>query len=196
MLSCCSFLRCDASQCAVRDNLPGPDMMCRGFLLMSYNTSMVPNNYKNDKYTPSYVPPDKYRPKPVNPNKKVEKVWGFTVLSFLGLMATFAVKYVVDFLVLPKVFPDLFPFSIGALIVWLISSLLFIFLALKFISRMGFFYPVVFIVYAVLVWIFPMGLYGLAEIPSFAGALLAYAVMCLIERVMLWIFILIGFVTM
>ena len=74
--------------------------------------------------------------------------------------------------------------------------LLFIFLALKFISRIGFFYPVVFIVYAVLVWAFPMGLYGLASIPPLAGALLAYAVMCLVERVMLWIFILVGFVRM
>ncbi len=149
-----------------------------------------------DKYAPSYTPPERYRPKKANPNKKVEKVWGFSVLSFCGLLMIFVGKYLVDFLILPEIFSGLFPFSIGALIVWLISTLVFIFVALKFISRIGFFYPVAFIVYAVLVWAFPLGLYGLASVPPLAGALLMYAVMCLIERIMLWIFILVGFVRM
>ncbi len=47
------------------------------------------DKYHKDKYAPSYVPDEKYRPKPANPNKKVEKVWGFTVLSFLALLAIF-----------------------------------------------------------------------------------------------------------
>ena len=150
-----------------------------------------------DKYAPSYTPPEKYRLKKPNPNKKVEKVWGFTVLSFLILMAVFVVKYLVDFLLIPKIFPGLFPFSIGALLVWLASSLLFSFVALKFITRMGFFYPAADIVYAILVWAFPYGLYGLELIiPALAGAIIAYVILRIIQRVMLWIFILVGFVRM
>lgn len=155
------------------------------------------NKYHKDKYAPSYVPDEKYRPKPASPNKKVEKVWGFTVLSFLALLAVFVVKYLVDFLLIPRIFPGLFPFSVSALLVWLVSSLLFSFVALKFITRMGLFYPAADIIYAILIWVFPGGLYGLESIlPAFAGAIIAYVILRIIQRVMLWIFILVGFIRM
>lgn len=151
----------------------------------------------NDKYAPSYVAPEKYRPKAPNPNKKVEKVWGFTVLSFIGLLATFVVKFLVDFFLLPEIFSNLYPFSVGAVVIWFVSSLLFIFVALKFITRIGFFYPVAFVLYAILVWAFPNGIYGLdTVIPALGGAIIAYVVLRIIQRIMLWIFILVGFVTM
>ena len=58
----------------------------------------------NDKYAPPYVVPEKYQPKALNRNKKIEKVWGFSILSFLGLMATFIIKYFVDFWLFQNVF--------------------------------------------------------------------------------------------
>ena len=150
-----------------------------------------------DKYAPRYVPPEKYRPKPANSNKKVEKVWGFTVLSFFVLLGVFAVKYLVDFLLLPKIIPDLFPFSAGALILWFVSTIIFVFIALKFVSRIGFFYPFANLIYAVLAFAWPYGLYGLGDVvPVIVGLLIAYAIMALVERVMLWIFILVGFARM
>lgn len=170
----------------------------RAYTIEGYNKNMAnTDKYHKDKYAPSYVPDKKYRPKPTNPNKKVEKVWGFTVLSFLALLAIFVVKYLVDFLLIPRIFPGLFPFSVGALLVWLVSSLLFSFIALKFITRMGFFYPAADIVYGILVWAFPCGLYGLESmLPALAGAMIAYVILRIIQRVMLWIFILVGFVRM
>ena len=102
-----------------------------------------------------------------------------------------------DFLLIPQLLSELFPFSAGALIIWIVSSLLFSFVALKFITRMGFFYPVADVVYALLVWVFPRGLYGLdIFLPAFAGAIIAYVVLRIIQRAMLWIFILVGFVRM
>ena len=158
---------------------------------------MTNDKYHEGKYASSYMPDEKYKPKVANPHKKVEKVWGFTALSFLGLLTTFVVKYLVDFLLIPQLLSELFPFSAGALVIWIVSSLFFSFVALKFITRMGFFYPVADVGYAVLVWVFPRGLYGLdIFLPAFAGAIIAYVVLRIIQRAMLWIFILVGFVRM
>ncbi len=169
-------------------------MFCAGVF---YNGIMTSGKSTNDKYAPSYVAPEKYRPKAPNPNKKVEKVWGFSVLSFMGLMAIFVVKYLIDFWIFPNAFKDLYPMSVGAIILWFVSSLLFIFLALKFITRMGFFYPAAFILYGVLVWALPNGMFGLeGTMQSLALALVMYVLMRIIQRAMLWIFILIGFVKM
>ena len=129
--------------------------------------------------------------------RKVEKVWGFTVASFFGLLATYAGKYVLDFWILPRLFPDLYPFSTGAFIAWLISSLVVVALSMKFITRFGYFYPVAQIIYALLVFIAPCGLYGMTEWWMAAiGALISYFALDLIGRGILWIFIIIGFVTM
>ena len=129
--------------------------------------------------------------------RKVEKVWGFTVASFFGLLATYAGKYVLDFWILPRLLPDLYPFSTGAFIAWLISSLVVVALSMKFITRFGYFYPVAQIIYALLVFIFPCGLYGMTEWWMAAiGALVSYFALDLIGRGILWIFIIIGFVTM
>ena len=73
----------------------------------------------------------------------------------------------------------------------------FIFFALKFITRMGFFYLAAFILYGVLVWALPNGMFGLdGTMQSLALALVMYVLMRIIQRAMLWIFILIGFVKM
>ena len=129
--------------------------------------------------------------------RKVEKVWGFTVASFFGLLATYAGKYVLDFWILPRLLPDLYPFSVGAFIAWLISSLVVVALSMKFITRFGYFYPVAQIIYALLVFIFPCGLYGMTEWWMAAiGALVSYFALDLIGRGIHWIFIIIGFVTM
>ena len=55
----------------------------------------------------AYIPPEKYRPKPFNPNKKPERVPGFTVVSFVGLLIAFAAKYALDFLLLLLTIIDL-----------------------------------------------------------------------------------------
>ena len=151
----------------------------------------------NDKYAPSYVVPEKYQPKVLNRNKKIEKVWGFSILSFLGLMATFIIKYFVDFWLFQNVFKDLYPMSVGAIILWITSSLFFIFLALKFVTRIGFFYPVAFMLYGVLVWVLPNGMFGIGDsMQSLILATIMYILMRIIQRMMLWIFVLIGFVKM
>lgn len=129
--------------------------------------------------------------------RKVEKVWGFTVASFFGLLAIYAGKYVLDFWILPKLLPGLYPSSTGAFIAWLISSLVVVALCMKFITRFGYFYPVAQIVYSLLVLIAPCGLYGMTEWwGGIVGAVVSYIALDLIGRGILWIFILIGFVTM
>lgn len=151
----------------------------------------------NDKYAPSYVAPEKYRPKAPNPNRKVEKVWGFSILSFLGLMAIFIIKYFVDFWLFQNVFKDLYPMSVGAVTLWITSSLFFIFLALKFVTRIGFFYPAAFMLYGVLVWALPNGMFGIGDsMQSLILATIMYILMRIIQRMMLWAFVLIGFVKM
>ena len=151
----------------------------------------------NDKYAPPYVVPEKYQPKALNRNKKIEKVWGFSILSFLGLMATFIIKYFVDFWLFQNVFKDLYPMSVGAIILWITSSLFFIFLALKFVTRIGFFYPAAFMLYGVLVWVLPNGMFGIGDsTQSLILAAIMYILMRIIQRMMLWAFVLIGFVKM
>ena len=102
-----------------------------------------------------------------------------------------------DFWILPRLFPDLYPFSAGAFIAWLISSLIVVTLTMKFITRFGYFYPVAQIIYALLVFIAPCELYGMTEWwGGIVGAVVSYIALDLIGRGILWIFILIGFVTM
>ena len=152
---------------------------------------------EDDKYAPRYTPPEKYKPKPVNPNKKPEKVPGFTVASFFGLWVVFAVKFAVDFLLLPNLFPDLYPLTAGGIALWVASTVLFSALSMHFVSGMWFFYPFADLVYAILVAIFPMGLYGTAEyFPGVVLALLMVGLMWVIQRIILWIMILFSFITM
>lgn len=128
--------------------------------------------------------------------KKPEKVWGFTLASFLGLLGIFVVKYLVDFLLLPAIFPNLYPASTGAIILWFITSILFTLGAMLWVTRFGYFYPVAIALYSILVALIPLGLYGTAAVPAIAIALVAFAVLCVIYRALLWIFILVGFITM
>ena len=94
-----------------------------------------------------YKPPEKYRPKPAGPKPKPEKVPGFTVASFFGLWAIFAVKYVVDFLLLPKLLPGIYPLSVWAIVVWAISTLIFSFISIEFVSGFSFFDMVVWFIW-------------------------------------------------
>lgn len=143
----------------------------------------------------AYIPPEKYRPKPFNPNKKPERVPGFTVVSFVGLLIAFAAKYALDFLLFPKLFPDLYPFSVGAVIVWVISMIAFLIAALEFITGMGFFYPVAILVYAILVAIWPLNLYGAGEyMPGFVLAIIMGVIIYILQRIILWIMVLLSFI--
>jgi len=144
-----------------------------------------------------YVVPEKYRPKPRDLNKKPEKVWGCTLGSFLGLIGVFIAKYLVDFLLLPKLFPAWYPLSAAAIIAWLISAIIFTFVAMKFVSGLIYFYYVADLVYAVLVAILPMGLFGTAELfPGIVLAIIMAIMLYFLQRFMLWLIILWGFVRM
>lgn len=112
-------------------------------------------------------------------------------------MATFIIKYFVDFWLFQNVFKDLYPMSVGAVTLWITSSLFFIFLALKFITRIGFFYPAAFMLYGVLVWVLPNGMFGVgSSTQSLILATIMYILMRIIQRMMLWVFVLIGLVKM
>ena len=136
-----------------------------------------------------YKPPEKYRPKPAGPKPKPEKVPGFTVASFIGLWAIFAVKYVVDFLLLPKLLPDIYPLSVWAIVVWVISTLVFSFISIEFVSGFSFFYPFANLVYVVLAAIWSFGLYGAEYLPGFLIAALMGLIMYGVQRGILWILI-------
>ena len=136
-----------------------------------------------------YKPPEKYRPKPVGPKPKPEKVPGFTVASFFGLWAIFAVKYVVDFLLLPKLLPGIYPLSVWAIVVWVISTLVFSFISIEFVSGFSFFYPFANLVYVVLAAIWSFGLYGAEYLPGFLIAALMGLIMYGVQRGILWILI-------
>jgi hypothetical protein len=143
-----------------------------------------------------YVPPEKYRPKPFNPNKKPEKVPGFTVLSFFGLIAVYVAKYCIDFLLMPALFPN-YNTPVFAITFWIVETIIVTFLCIKFITGFGYFYIPACLVYAILVWIWPNGIFGFGEImPAVAGAGIAYAASRIIERVEMWLFILVGFIRM
>lgn len=143
-----------------------------------------------------YVPPAKYKPAKFNPNKKPEKVPGFTVLSFLGLIAIYVAKYCVDFLLMPALFPN-YNAPAFAVTFWIIETIVITFLCIKFVTGFGFFYIPACLVYAILVWIWPNGIFGFGEImPAVAGAGIAYAASRIIERVEMWLFILVGFIKM
>lgn len=152
--------------------------------------------YNKGKYGPRYVPDEKYRPKPRNPNQKPEKVWGFTVASFFGLLAVFAAKYAVDFLLLPRLFPDAYPFSVGVVVAWVLTTIIFSFASMKLVTGMGIFYPFADLVYAILVAIWPLGLYGAEFVPGFVLAIIMAAIMYALQRAILWILILVGFMKM
>lgn len=144
-----------------------------------------------------YTPPEQYKPKPFNPNKKPEKVKGFTVASFFTLMATFVAKYLLDFLLLPTLFPALYPFSAGAIIIWIVTTIVICFLAIKFITGFGYFYIPACLIYAICVAIWPNNVFYFGTvIPAIVGGLIAYIANRLIERAILWISILLSFVTM
>lgn len=129
--------------------------------------------------------------------KKPEKVWGFTVVSFLSLLGVFVAKYFVDFLLLPAIFPQFYPSSGMAFVLWLITSLVATVAAMLWITRFGHFYPVADILYAIIVAIWPLGLYGTAEFwPAILAAFAAALILWVIQRIVLWIFIIIGFITM
>ena len=143
-----------------------------------------------------YVPPAKYAPKKFNPNKKPEKVPGFTVLSFFSLIAIYAGKYCIDFLLLPAIFPNYNTPPI-AVTFWIIETIIITFLCIKFVTGFGYFYIPACLIYAVLVWIWPNGIFGFGDImPAAAGAAIAYAASRIIERIEMWFFILAGFVRM
>ncbi len=130
------------------------------------------------------------------PKGKPEKVWGFTVGAFFGMLAVYVIKFLVDFLLIPKLFPDLFPVSWGAVGIWLATSVIFTVISFQFITRFGWFYLVAAILYALLVLFFPMGLYGTAETAPIVIAVVAGVILDLIQRIILWIYIGIGFITM
>ena len=143
-----------------------------------------------------YVPPAKYAPKKFNPNKKPEKVRGFTVLSFFALIAIYAGKYCIDFLLLPAIFPNYNTPPI-AVTFWIIETIIITFLCIKFVTGFGYFYIPACLIYAVLVWIWPNGIFGFGDImPAAAGAAIAYVASRIIERIEMWLFILAGFVRM
>ena len=144
-----------------------------------------------------YTPPAKYKPKPFNPNKKPEKVPGFTVASFFGLIVIYIVKYCIDFLLLPALFPEAWENPAIAVSVWAGDTILITFLCIKFVTGFGYFYIPACLVYAICVLIWPNGAYGIGTaIPAIAGAAAAYIASRVIERIEMWIFILVGFVTM
>ena len=156
---------------------------------------MTKNGYDKERYAPRYTPDAKYRPKPPNPNKKPEKVRGFTVASFLALLATFVVKYLLDFLIFPRLFPGLYPLSVGAIIIWLASTIVVSVISIELITGMWFFYPFADLIYAILVVIWPLGLYGTNEM--IPGLMLAFAMavlMYFLQRLILKISILISFI--
>ena len=130
------------------------------------------------------------------PKKQPEKIWGFTFASFLGVLAVFVVKYLVDFLLIPKIFPDFFPISWPAVGIWLASTALFVVIGMQFISRLSYFYMAAAILYGLLVLIWPMGVYGTAETAPIVIAVLSGVLIDLISQAILWIYIGIGFITM
>ena len=144
-----------------------------------------------------YIPPAKYQPKAFNPNKKPEKVKGFTVLSFLALIITYIAKFLLDFLLLPTLLPELYPLSAAAIAIWCISTILITFIAIKFITGFGYFYIPACLTYAICVAVWPNNLFYFGTvIPAILGGLIAYAASRLIERIEMWLFILAGFITM
>ena len=144
-----------------------------------------------------YTPPAKYKPTPFNPNKKPEKVPGFTVLSFFGLIAIYIAKYCIDFLLLPALFPEAWESPAIAITAWTIETIIVTFLCIKFVTGFGYFYIPACFVYALCVLIWPNNAYGIGTaIPAIAGAGVAYLASRIIERIEMWIFILVGFVTM
>lgn len=145
--------------------------------------------YDETKGASGYKPPEKYRPKPAGPKPKPEKVPGFTVASFFGLWAIFAVKYVVDFLLLPKLLPDIYPLSVWVIVVWAISTLVFSFVSIEFVSGFSFFYPFANLIYVVLAAIWPFDLYGAEYLPGFLIAALMGLIMYGVQRGILWILI-------
>lgn len=86
-----------------------------------------------------YTPPAKYTPKKFDPNKKPEKVPGFTVLSFLALIAIYIIKYCIDFLLMPALFANYNtpPFAVTF---WIIETIIITFLCIKFVTGFGYFY--------------------------------------------------------
>ena len=144
-----------------------------------------------------YTPPEKYKPKPFNPNKKPEKVPGFTVASFFILWIVFAAKYCVDFLLLPKLLPDLYPFTAVGIILWVVNTIIFCALSIKFVSGFGYFYIPAILIYSILVAIWPQNLFGFGtEIPAIVGGLITYVASRIVERIIMWIFIGFSFITM
>ena len=130
------------------------------------------------------------------PKGKPEKIWGCTVGAFFGMLAVYVIKFLVDFLLIPKIFPDFFPISWPAVGIWLASSVIFTVISFQFITRFGYFYIAAAVLYALLVLIFPMGLYGTAETAPIVIAVLSGVILDLIQRAVLWIYIGIGFITM
>ncbi len=144
-----------------------------------------------------YTPPAKYKPTPFNPNKKPEKVPGFTVLSFFILMATYIGKYCLDFLLLPTLLPQVYAIPGLAIMLWIITTVIITFIAIKFISGFGLFYIPACLLYALCVLLWPNGAFGFGTvIPAALGATIAYVANRVIERIEMWIFMLVGFVTM
>ena len=145
-----------------------------------------------------YVVPDKYKPKPYVPKKgEFARDMRYLALTFLGLVAVFVAKYFLDFWLWPTLFPGLYPISVGAFLIWLASTIVISFLAIKFVSGLGYYYEIVDAIYALIVLAWPRGLYGMTDLTTaILGALIAWVTMRLIQRIMLWIFILVGFVRM
>ena len=143
-----------------------------------------------------YTPPAKYTPKKFAPNKKPEKVPGFTVLSFLVLIAIYIIKYCIDFLLMPALFASYNtpPFAVTF---WIIETIIITFLCIKFVTGFGYFYIPACLVYAILVGLWPNGIFGFGDIiPAAAGAAIAYAASRIIERIEMWLFIIAGFIKM
>ena len=144
-----------------------------------------------------YAPPEKYKPKAFNPNKKPEKVKGFTVISFCVLQGIYLAKYFLDFHLLPQLFPGLYPFSTGAIILWIIETIAVTALCIKFVSGFGWFYLPACLIYGIAVAICPNNLFGFSTaIPAILGGLIAYAASRIIEHATMWVFMIIYFTTL
>lgn len=144
-----------------------------------------------------YVPPAKYQAPKFNPNKKPAKVKGFTVASFFTLLGIYLAKYVLDFILLPLIFPQLYPFSAAAIIIWIIETIIITALCIKFVSGFGYFYIPACLIYAIGVAIYPNDVFMFGPIiPQFFGGVIAYAASRIIERAVIWAFIGISFIRM
>jgi hypothetical protein len=145
----------------------------------------------------AYVPPAKYQPKPHDPNKRPEKVKGFTVVSFFVLIGIYLAKYALDCWLMPNLFPQLYPVSVLAIVIWVVETIVISSLCIKFVSGFGYFYIPACLVYALAVLIAPNNIFCFGTvIPHIFAGLIAYSASRFIQKVVMWFFIGLAFMTM